>query len=65
MGPPYRTHQSYDSCARCLSRRDLQLECEMPSFSSIKVDVRGVFRGGRTAPPPKLSKGIMHARENH
>ena len=28
---------------------------------------RGVFRGGRTgAPhPPKVSKGIMHSRENH
>jgi len=32
----------------------------------VGLPFRGVFRGGRTgAPPPKLSKGIMHSRENH
>jgi len=34
--------------------------------ASLSKVLRGVFRGGRNgAPPPKLSKGIMHARENH
>jgi len=32
----------------------------------IEREFRGVFRGGQTgAPPPKLSKGIMHSRQNY